>query len=167
MLLQHGADVNALDGRALVEGIRSGQEQLVRLLLDNGADVHAGNDRVVWMAAHYRRTEIVLLLLSRGADACGWDSSAVDQAVANGDMACLRLLLDHGARIRKTLLMAAVTTEHVEIIQLLLERAGSLFAEDRNFGSARAMALFLSQAKQEKWRAVLQLFDQIQAQIRY
>jgi ankyrin len=73
LLLEHGADVNAIAGNGwtpLHIACASGREALVDLLLENGADVNAmteAGDSPLVLATRYGDADIVEDLLSHGA----------------------------------------------------------------------------------------------------
>ncbi|MFB6198955.1 MAG: ankyrin repeat domain-containing protein [Halobacteriaceae archaeon] len=64
MLLDGGADVNALDGEALVfASSRWGTAELVRLLLERGACVHAQHNAALHRAREVGDSDVMHLLL--------------------------------------------------------------------------------------------------------
>jgi ankyrin repeat protein len=104
---------------------------LARALLDAGADPNApfanehGPMSALFGAAGVRHDpELTALLLERGADPNGepWFGDALYHAVEAPDPACVRLLLEHGARPRGSNAIAhALDFERPEHVRLLLE----------------------------------------------
>ncbi|KAI0288055.1 hypothetical protein BC826DRAFT_721137 [Russula brevipes] len=74
ILLDHGADINALDAHhktPLYEVVENGRLEPVRVLLEHGADVHirGEGDQTLFQVAHSRgHMEIAQLLLEHGAE---------------------------------------------------------------------------------------------------
>lgn len=104
LLLQHGADVNAVDQSgysALMKAVMTGRTETARILLERDADIWAqDNDNLtaLMLAAQSRRLEAVELLLQHGANA------------------------DYRTPKGYTTLMAAANGGRVEIAKLLLRR---------------------------------------------
>lgn len=105
LLLAAGVSVEDKNGGVfspLTTAIREGRKDIVKYLLDEaGADVNAPGEHLPIIKAirRYRGdTEILEMLLARGADINlmyrGWN--AVLQAVENGDVNILRLLVEKG-----------------------------------------------------------------------
>jgi hypothetical protein len=75
LLLQHGADSNALDRdkiSPLQKATRSGRVDIVQLLLEHHADVNLPNEygqTPLWLASSEGELEVARLLLRNGADA--------------------------------------------------------------------------------------------------
>lgn len=102
MLIEHGADVNAVgpDAETLLgAAVRSGREALVRLLIEKGADVNArdtdfGSTRAtaLYFASRGGQQSIVRMLLQHGADANKDCPLLIDASTA-----ITRTLLKYGA----------------------------------------------------------------------
>ena len=108
MLIQQGADVNALDnagGTSLMLAARSGSCRGVKLLLEAGADldIKDGNHITAVMAAAQRGdNKCVELLTSAGADVNVTNplgGPALVQAIHSNSFECVRLILESGAEI--------------------------------------------------------------------
>ncbi|KAJ6093116.1 hypothetical protein N7486_008405 [Penicillium sp. IBT 16267x] len=142
-IFSHSAIVNSRslrqNGRtALYAACAQGQEKMVRLLLDNGADVtlcNNGNNYPIHAACKGHHTGIVKLLLERGADAnseMGAMGGTPLYIAANaGFMELTAVLVEGGANINKvvktfgggyTALMIACMKNHLDMVELLLER---------------------------------------------
>ncbi|KAK4060549.1 uncharacterized protein Triagg1_10674 [Trichoderma aggressivum f. europaeum] len=136
LLLDHGADVNAVAGEEYETALRAacssmrwkGSEDIVRLLLERGADVNAEGGKF--------GTAL------RTICAKSPSSSQIEM---------VRLLLDHGANINAvtgeehgTALQIACASPPwqggEEIVRLLLERGADVNAEDGRFGTALQVA---------------------------
>jgi ankyrin repeat protein len=100
LLLFVGADVNGRHSQVdipIVNASSKGQTEAVRLLLDHGADPNVPEKvhfTALMAAAYGGHLETVRLLLARGAtvDEVGDSGSALDIAVAKGDVEMIRLL---------------------------------------------------------------------------
>ncbi|PKS08472.1 hypothetical protein jhhlp_004855 [Lomentospora prolificans] len=109
-----------------------GNIDMVVHFLDAGLDVNGrdvSNGCPLINAARGCHKDIVDLLLERGADpnhtVVGYPGSALSGAVRGGSMVILRKLLEYGARPDREgriLLNYAVQLEHVEMVELLLEK---------------------------------------------
>lgn len=132
-----GPDATQRDGgTALMEAAQFGQIGAVRLLLDRGADVgaRAKDGRTALAAAALaaaNRTEIQALLLERGAEI---DEGVFLAACAGGDVALVRTGLARGLSADTanpdgiTLLMAAASSDHGEIVGVLLAAGAAVNA---------------------------------------
>ena len=59
--------MGARDDKALRLAALTGQLEMVKLLLDRGANIHAVNERALWNARRNGHAAVVALLLERGA----------------------------------------------------------------------------------------------------
>jgi ankyrin repeat protein len=141
MLLSHSnINVNkqscVRDGSALCIASRRGHLGIVRRLLKSPIDVNAvdrNGATALYEAARGGYVEVVALLLGHGVDVdvltidtmfCANPSeSALDAAVAAGNMDVVTMLLDRGCRPLSSLFYAA-REGHVEVAELLLEQPG-------------------------------------------
>jgi ankyrin repeat protein len=108
-LLQHGADVDARDGKgrtALIDAANRGLTEAVQILLDAGADIEAktklDGTTALMLAAHDNHLDIVQMLLNRNANINarnGNGESALMLASARGWVDVVRILLQRGADI--------------------------------------------------------------------
>jgi len=114
-----------------------GQVELVKLLLDKGADVNAMSEGVGTALMRASNVDVVRLLLDKGADvnakwkcgyhpACLLGETALMRAAASGSVDKVKLLLDRGADINtksndgETALLSATCSGRVEVIKILL-----------------------------------------------
>ncbi|MBB5052697.1 ankyrin repeat protein [Afipia massiliensis] len=104
LLLNRGADIHAMDDKALRLAALKGHTDTVRLLLDRGAEIHAVDDGALrWAAGGNRYTETVRLLLDQGADVHAQNEAALQWAASNGHAETVRLLQDRGGDVHKAL----------------------------------------------------------------
>jgi len=137
MLLEHGADVNFLEGGALPTACAQGYRKVVALLLDHGADVHALDNMAMREASFGGHRKVVALLLDHGADVHARDDEALRSASENGHGDVVALLLDHGADVHACddeALRSASENGHGDVVELLLDRGADVHACD---GTAR------------------------------
>mmetsp|Transcript_15854 Transcript_15854/g.61946 ORF Transcript_15854/g.61946 Transcript_15854/m.61946 type:complete len:592 (+) Transcript_15854:15-1790(+) len=108
LLLQHGADVEALlpDGTTpLLSAAHHGHADVVRLLVDAGADVQVprkSGATPLYIAAQEGLVPIVRLLLAAGAEvdtALKAGATPLYIAAQNGHAETVQLLLQHGAQV--------------------------------------------------------------------
>jgi ankyrin repeat protein len=149
MLLQHGAKVNARDGRQQSALRLAGVDHpdLVKLLLEHGADPNArdfyGKTLLVAVceAGASQDPFALRILLEHGADPniAGDDGTPLVYAVhlgSQGNTDMVRLLLRHGAnpdardRSGTPVLASAVEKHNVEIIKALIDSKVSLNLTD-------------------------------------
>jgi len=71
LLLQHGAQANANNGKALYWAVHNGHAHVVALLLQHGADVNAESGRALSCAAQQGHEAVVSLLLQHAAPHAG------------------------------------------------------------------------------------------------
>ncbi|KAI9150697.1 Glutathione transporter [Paramyrothecium foliicola] len=140
--LEKGVDPNlpgTLAGTPLQISIAGGSMDVVKLLIEAGADVNASGGK--WsqplvVAASQQREELVELLIASGAS-LNHDSkslgSALYQAAKAGDIRTVTILLGAGADINdsgstkgSTPLAAAVDSESVPLVQMLLRRGADV-----------------------------------------
>jgi ankyrin repeat protein len=109
----------------------SGSVESVRVLLAAGADVNARNDfdatPLLWSAIE---PEKVRLLVAKAADVNAKSKmgrTAVWIAAANdGSSATVKFLLDHGAKLDGTELLAATAANDMATVRLLLEKGAAV-----------------------------------------
>lgn len=142
LLLDHGADVNAVSGKDGKTAIMLASEaaywnsDVVSLLLEKGADVNVvdkkGQDAISYAVyATHSKTEVVQLLLNHGAQVGGGDRQRdadllrASSKKPKGEL--LKLLADSGADLTsqdsfgRTTLHAAVSEGVLEHLEALLE----------------------------------------------
>lgn len=150
-LLNHGANVNAHKGHALVEASRAGQSELVQFLLASGANVKMAP--ALLYAVTSRNTEITELLLDGGADPnaqmvqYGYPLQA---AACHGAVDVVKLLLSRGADVNarggcyRNALQAAVVEGSQGIVKLLIDHGANVNARKGYYGSALLAATGVS-----------------------
>jgi ankyrin repeat protein len=149
LLLDQGADINALDGaysNALHAASHEGHEAVARLLLDHGADanVHIKEcGSALQVAAARGHKAIVQLLINAGADINsrdGYFGNALQAASAQGYEEIVSIILDAGAYVdmqggsHGSALRAAIAGSHETTVELLLARGASAGLDDRMKG---------------------------------
>ncbi|KAJ7484361.1 ankyrin repeat-containing domain protein, partial [Mycena latifolia] len=156
MLLDHGADVDALDGErntALMQALQRGHTAVVKLLLKCGAKTEAHtkfDGSALHLALQGGRTTMVKLLLEHGADIEARDKdgyTALIVASLRQERAVVKLLLEHGADIEArdkdgcTALIVASLHGHWWVAKLLLEHTGAdIEARDKDGCTALIVA---------------------------
>jgi ankyrin repeat protein len=112
-----------------------GSTESVRVLLAAGADVNARNDfeatPLMWSAAE---PEKVRLLVAKGADVNAKSKmgrTAIWIAAANdGSSTTVRFLLEHGAKLDGSEIVAAAAANDMATVRLLLEKGAEVNAKD-------------------------------------
>ncbi|HEY3761533.1 MAG TPA: ankyrin repeat domain-containing protein [Verrucomicrobiae bacterium] len=152
-LLDHGANVNAGDGREtpLIRAARNAQMTMAELLLSRGADVNArdgGTTQTALIAATAEGYEsVVKVLLEHKADVnepyghINYGNTPLDVAVQNGYANLVGLFLTNGADINatndggRTALNEAVRLGQAHIVQMFLDAGANPNIPD-NYGIA-------------------------------
>lgn len=138
LLVERGAEVSAsnADGRtALFIAAERDSVKVCRFLLNQDADINAtgrSNYTALHVACLHSKRDNVELLLKRGADLeipnKPWGDTALMGAIIGGDLATVRLLLDHGADINTrnsdgfTATHNAAGWGHKRILKLIVSR---------------------------------------------
>ena len=124
LLIDYGADVHEKNGddvTPLMEAVRGGSGEAVRLLLDAGAEIDAVDSSHGWTplmrSANYRHLQGLRLLLERGAAVNVRDNegrTALDIAQSQGEKEMVWLLKEAGAVEGEVLAAteAATKTKH-------------------------------------------------------
>ena len=99
LLIGAGADVTANDNEAIRWVSYNGHIEIVKLLIDAGADVTANDNEAIRWASRYGHIEIVKLLIGTGADVTAMNNKAIRLASENGHIEVVELLKKHGAAI--------------------------------------------------------------------
>jgi ankyrin repeat protein len=145
-LLQAGAELNSREDESgstpLMEALRYGRVELVRVLLDAGADIHRQKDNGVtplMMASQTGDIEAVQLLLEAGADINRKDESgwtALSNAAIRANPEVVDALIKAGAAIQgpggQVALRLAANGGHIEIVHRLLAGGVEVNAQDEN-----------------------------------
>ncbi len=131
-LLDHGADVNARGGMALVDAARAGNRAMVELLLSRGADVNPKENAgqiPLHVAVQNGFQAVVEVLLANKADVNAQNGSGVTPlflAAGRDNPRIVSLLLEHKADVNladqsgATPLINAAHSGHPENVKLLL-----------------------------------------------
>jgi ankyrin repeat protein len=155
-LLDHGADVNAGDGIALVNATSAGNRAMVELLLARGADVNAKKSgregkgqSCLYIAIQNGFPSVLEVLLAAKADVEVQDIGGVTPlllAAQKGDRQMVSLLLEHQARVNAkdqndfTPLMGAIVNQHPEIVKMLLAAGADVNAVNQEGKSVLGFA---------------------------
>jgi ankyrin repeat protein len=113
--------------RALPVAIRDGNHAMVRRLLDQGADANArdpAGETALMQAALNADAEMVRLLLDRGADVNARSPVGTALLRAIHDPGKVELLCDHGARVDKAMVFAALVPGSRPVLESLLRHGG-------------------------------------------
>lgn len=180
LLLNYGADINAVDDNGLtpiVHAVTSKDERLVKMLLDQGA--RRNNDALYEAMWELVPVKIVKLLLDRGYDpnCVIYNKTALSNAIlpfnsTRERIGYIELLLDYGAQVNgvipddnmKPALHYAVEDHKKEVVKLLLDRRADINAEHNGMTALRMllvqqMQIYLSNAvRVEKRRYELSKF---------
>ncbi|KAJ5760777.1 hypothetical protein N7520_007933 [Penicillium odoratum] len=152
-LLSNNAEIDSKirqGGRiALLAASAQGQEDMVRLLLENGADpllCSFGNGYSIHAASHGNHIGIVKLLLERGADANSETDIMKDTPLYIASHAGFKelatVLIEGGAHInklsgtlgsRKAALITACMMNHLDMVELLLEKGADVNIQGADF----------------------------------
>jgi ankyrin repeat protein len=145
LLLNRGADVSAEDSSALLDAMRSGQEDTVAFLEAKGAtkptldQLNMALFRVCNDENHKCPEKAVELLLDRGADVSAGDSSVLLDALRSGQEDTVALLEAKGAtkptldQLNMALFRVCNDKNHwcrEKAVELLLDRGADVSAED-------------------------------------
>jgi ankyrin repeat protein len=154
---------DALGFTPLMLASEFGAVDTVKLLLQHGADVNAVNrdgSTPLLQASLRQCVDVALFLLKAGADANAVESrrrSVLMAAVHTGNTALVQLLLEHNADVHHTdstgenALMKAALEGHVSVLQLLVQRGLSIATVDVTGNAALMMAVSTGQKPAAEW----------------
>ncbi len=118
-----GCEYQGRKNAALLEAVRKGNTDIVRLLLVDGrADPTAEDNHCVEMAAAEGHAGVLRLLLDDSrVDPAARDNSAIREASSRGHTGALRILMkDARVDVQKVALETASKNEHLETVRLIL-----------------------------------------------
>ena len=122
--LNHGADINFREGRALLAAVSNQHHKIVEFLIDKGIDLAPVLNDALGEAAHKSDAKLVRKFLELGANANHDDASPLSLAIPRGDVEVFRLLLAAGADTRArdgVLLHQTISHGHGEAAKLMLQ----------------------------------------------
>jgi ankyrin repeat protein len=144
------------DWTALIHAACSGSERNVKMLLDHGADVNAIGEPVnaivaseytpLWAAGENGHAEIVQLLIGHGAQLSGVSEMALSMAAAEGHESVVATLLENGCDIEERDSEGQVPIHHAclngraDMFKFLVSRGADVFAKDIYDRTSLAMA---------------------------
>lgn len=144
LLLDHGArpNPNALplaESSPLIQAATAADPEMMQLLLDHGAEVKGAAQPALSMAIYARCYKCVDLLVAKNPDRDAY-TGALQETAIFGDVAMIRLLLDHGADVNaidptgRTPLMYAAGSDllPVDAVKLLIERGADVNAKNQH-----------------------------------
>ncbi|MFH2204531.1 MAG: ankyrin repeat domain-containing protein [Elusimicrobiota bacterium] len=136
LLIDHGADVNAMDAELNTPLHLAKTAAMVNLLLDKGADINASNVNLAKPIETAANPEVIKALVGRGAK-LNVDPKAVFRAAGGGQAALLDILLANGGdanartgsgKYGDTLLHVAAKNDRPEVIKILLKHGADVDA---------------------------------------
>lgn len=145
-LLEHGADMTAVDGSGytpLLYACLLGQEEVTRTLLKHGADMTARNSHLsspLHLASYMGHVRLVRMLLEHGADANAQDvegQTPLHEATGKRYAEIAQVLLENGADVDaedadwNTPLRLAVMRYNVEVARVLLDHGADKHARGK------------------------------------
>lgn len=133
LLLENGANADALNGSPLINASRYHQLGIVEFLLRNNANIHAQNDKALMEAIKHGHFRVVDFLLAHGAHVRAQDDFALILASHLGLTDIVSLLLEKGADVRARndrALIEASHEGHLEVVSLLLEKGANVHARN-------------------------------------
>ncbi len=152
VMIQNGADVNAVDYDGLTALLRAAWHGLVdvaKVLIKSGADVNAvtefRKETALHMAAEYGHIDVVKVLIQNGADVNAVNESnwtALHYASRDGHATVAKVLIQNGADVnavttmKSTALHYAAQYNRFDIAKVLLQNGADVNAVDRNESTA-------------------------------
>ncbi|KAJ1647238.1 hypothetical protein J3B02_005392 [Coemansia erecta] len=97
LLLEHGANANALSGKPLAFACSRNSPRTAAILISRGADVHANREEPLRQASERGFLAVVELLLQQGANAHAMGEMPLLNAARGGHLGVVRALLAAGA----------------------------------------------------------------------
>ncbi|KAJ8245297.1 hypothetical protein GJAV_G00269230 [Gymnothorax javanicus] len=147
LLLEAGAQVDArnVDGSTpLCEACSVGSLECVQLLLEHGATVNPALTSRTTSPLHEAcmggNSDCVQLIVTKGAELEKYDlyyGTPLHVACANARISCAKVLLNAGAkvnaaRVHETALHHAAKAKCVDLIEMLVEFGGDIYARDKH-----------------------------------
>lgn len=142
LLLEHGANPNALNGGVVLETIRPKNSAMLELLLLKGADPNINDGMLLTQAVKGGDFDLAQLLLLYDADPNANNGEALSTAAKNGKYKLVNLLCHYGANPNnddtKALTLAEKHKHHRTMLSLLYYGAdSSCFEKSSHFQLAR------------------------------
>ena len=91
-LIKNGANVHAMNDKALICASNNGHLEIVKYLIKNGANVHADNDYALRYASNNGHLEIVKYLIKNGANVHAMNDLSLGWASKNGYLEIVKYL---------------------------------------------------------------------------
>lgn len=143
LLLSRGAHVNLhcdTGGTALLEASRYGHDRIVQTLLEKGSDVNTYGGRALREASERGHAKVVQMLLEKFVDVNSDDANgitALEEAARRGHKKITQMLVEKGIGVDYTAraLSAALSNDHVEIVEILLEKINNINTDDAEVGT--------------------------------
>lgn len=123
-LIKYGADVNRLDGSALIYSSMFGHIQTVKFLFKHGANVHSQNDLSLKIASQNSHTEVVKCLIESGANVNIDNEYPLVLACRYGHIDIVKYLYENGANIHinDDILIIPCYNGRLEVVKFLIEK---------------------------------------------
>jgi len=172
-LLAHKADINQVErcyGSALTHAIENGNLPLVKYLISRGAKIDADTIYANTLCSASNHPEILTYLLRMGVDVndpARFNTTPLQCAAADGNRACVKILLKHGAKVdmentfdHETPLIVAAEKGHVEVVKLLIQWGAKVNrATVNNFGEIEGDLTALKFARHNGHQDVVKLLE--------
>jgi ankyrin repeat protein len=150
LLLDARADPTARFGEPLVNAIKAGCTESVRILLNAGADPSEG----LYNASGTASVDIVQILIDAGACVTRGDNIAIQHAACGKNIAHMKLLIKHGADVtadNNSAVCHAIKVMDFYVVKLLLEHGADPSVNDHTpvkqifkYGHGRMLTLLIN-----------------------
>lgn len=118
--------------QALIDMSKLGNLKGVTMMLEKGADINAIGGHPLYKAAQNNHFDIVRYLVEHGANVEFEDVGPIDGAAETGNLAMMQYLVDHGAVLTHRALSLAVGNNHLYLIPYFESRGIFLNDADAN-----------------------------------
>ncbi len=126
-------DARELFANSLTEAAEAGYLDIVEYLIKKGADVHAVNDRALRFAAREGHLAVVQYLVSQGANIHAYDDAAVNFAATHGRLATVKYLVEQGADVHAgddIAVRMAAEKGHLDVVKYLVSEGADIHAQN-------------------------------------